>query len=141
MRFLTTWLPLSVAAVASSCGATSDSVRVPAGPRSTMVSHTATVLERQFGEDANGFYLFTPRRRSWNRIVVFVHGHGGPSEITPNNHRPWLQHLAERGSAVIYPRYEEHPGGHAAARHIDTAVRSALAVLGTGRTTVPVVGI
>jgi len=102
---------------------------------------TATVLERQFPGNADGFYLFTPRRRSWNRIVVFVHGHGGQTEITPTNHRPWLQHLAMLGSAVIYPRYEEHPGGHDAARHIDAAVRAALVVLGARSRRVPVVGI
>ena len=102
----------------------------PAGPRALATSQTATVLERQYGNDADGFYLFTPRKGPSSRVVVFVHGHGDASEITPVHHRPWLRHLAERGSAVVYPRYEDQPGGHDAAKHIDTAVRSAVEVLG-----------
>jgi dienelactone hydrolase len=141
MRLLTTWLALSIAALATSCGGTADRASALAGPHSTVVSQTATVLERQFGEDAKGFYLFTPRNGRWGRVVVFVHGHGGPSEITPANHRPWLRHLVELGSAVVYPRYENRPGGHGAARHVDAAVRSALPVLGARSRDAPIVGI
>jgi len=75
------------------------------------VSRTAAFVERQFGDDPNGFYLYTPRTR-WRDVVVFVHGHGGAGEITPKYHDPWLRHLALRGSVVIYPRYEAFPGGH-----------------------------
>jgi dienelactone hydrolase len=136
------WLAL----VATACSGTSSpavetSTGSADGPRATTVSQTSDVLERQYGQDADGFYLLTPRRRSWSRVVVFVHGHGGPSEITPVNHRPWLRHLAALGSAVVYPRYEEQPGGHGAARHVDVAVRSALAVLGTPSRRAPIVGI
>ena len=105
------------------------------------MSQTGSVLEQQFGAGADGFYLFTPRRRAWNSVVVFVHGHGDATEITPAHHRPWLRHLAVGGSAVVYPRYEEQPGGHDAARHVDVAVRSALRVLGARWRTAPIIGI
>jgi pimeloyl-ACP methyl ester carboxylesterase len=37
-------------------------------------------------------------------VVVFLHGWGAP---TPDFYRPWLEHLARRGSAVVYPHYQE----------------------------------
>ena len=135
-------LALAIVLVAAACSESADEAGTttagPSGPRVVASSTTASVLERQYGADADGFYLFTPRGRTWNRIVVFVHGHGGPGEITPMYHRPWLRHLASRGSAVVYPRYEQQPGGHRAVRHIDRAVQSALAVLGRSA---PIVGI
>ena len=139
VTFGAAWLVLAGAVLAGGCGGESNPAAT--GPRPLASGGTDSVLERQFPGNADGFYLFTPRRRSWNRIVVFVHGHGRPTEITPTNHRSWLQHLAELGSAVVYPRYEEYPGGHGAARHIDAAVRSALAVLGPRSANAPVVGI
>jgi dienelactone hydrolase len=138
------WLALAIAVLAAGCGGSphdegaAATTAASAGPRVVASSQTANVLERQYGADADGFYLFTPRKRAWNRVVVFVHGHGGPGEITPMYHRPWLRHLAARGSAVVYPRYEAQPGGHGAARHVERAVRSALAVLGREA---PIVGI
>ena len=135
-------LVLALALLASACGGGTKTdeaaTTTTSSPRAIASSQTATVLERQYGRDADGFYLFTPRNRDWSNVVVYVHGHGGPGEITPMYHRPWLRHLAERGSAVVYPRYEEQPGGHDAARHIDAAVESALAVLGREA---PIVGI
>lgn len=139
-------LLLTVVLLVAGCGggSTDDAAppattAAPAGPRALSTSQTATVLERQFGADADGFYLLTPRKGPWNQVVVFVHGHGDASEITPVHHRPWLQHLVERGSAVVYPRYEEQPGGHGAAKHIDKAVAAALDIL--GGETPPIVGI
>jgi len=124
-----------VALLAAGCGGSSSdqqagtTASAASGPHALATSQTPTVLERQYGAGADGYYLFTPRQRSWKQVVVFVHGHGDATEITPVHHRPWLRHLAERGSAVVYPRYEDQPGGHGAARHIETAVRSALDVL------------
>lgn len=88
------------------------------------------MLERQFGVGANGVHVITPRRRGWDTVVVFVHGHGGPGEIGPTHHRPWLEHLAAEGTAVLYPRYEAAPGGHDAARHLDRGVATGLGILG-----------
>ena len=140
-------LLLTIVLLAAGCGGGSTDEAAPAPattaasarPRALATSQTPTVLERQYGADADGFYLFTPRRGPWKDVVVFVHGHGDASEITPVHHRPWLRHLVERGSAVVYPRYEEQPGGHDAAKHIDTAVETALDVL--GGETPPIVGI
>jgi acetyl esterase/lipase len=132
-------LTCALALLATSCGGSAHG-KVSGEPLLSE-TRTASVTERQFGADADGFYLFTPRRRSWTNIVVFVHGHGGAGEITPKYHRPWLQHLAARGSAVVYPRYERVPGGHGAARHIARAVRDALARLGSRHLAAAIVGI
>ena len=37
-------------------------------------------------------------------VVVFLHGWGAPD---PAFYRPWLEHLARRGNAVVYPRYQD----------------------------------
>jgi acetyl esterase/lipase len=37
-------------------------------------------------------------------VVVFLHGWGAPE---PAFYRPWLEHLARRGNAVVYPRYQD----------------------------------
>ncbi len=37
-------------------------------------------------------------------VVVFLHGWGA---TRPRYYRPWLDHLARAGNAVIYPRYQD----------------------------------
>jgi hypothetical protein len=54
---------------------------------------------------ADGVWMFLPAGRP-KRLVIFFHGQGGPVEATPQNHRPWIDHLVKEGAAVVYPRYE-----------------------------------
>lgn len=56
-------------------------------------------------EVANGVWMFLPAGKP-KRLVIFFHGQGGPVEATPQNHRPWIDHLVKRGAVVVYPRYE-----------------------------------
>ena len=72
-------------------------------------------------------------------VVVFVHGLGGPGEILPTNHLPWLRHLVAQGNAVIYPAYEVQPGGTKAVAHILAGVRNGMHELGDPK--VPLAGI
>src|SRR6478735_6721879 len=72
-------------------------------------------------------------------VVVFVHGLGGPREILPTNHLPWLRHLVAQGSAVIYPAYETQPGGTRAVAHVLAGVENGLHELGDPN--VPLAGI
>jgi acetyl esterase/lipase len=37
-------------------------------------------------------------------VVVFLHGWGA---TRPRSYQPWLEHLARKGNAVIYPRYQD----------------------------------
>lgn len=66
---------------------------------------TKETIQSAHTEVADGVWTFLPAGRP-KRLVIFFHGQGGPTEATPQNHRPWIDHLVGRGAAVIYPRYE-----------------------------------
>lgn len=61
--------------------------------------------EGPLGKGSSGVWLYKPAGKPKN-LVVFLHGQGGPTEATPENHLPWIQHLVRRGNVVVYPRYE-----------------------------------
>ena len=65
-------------------------------------------VEGPYGQGADQVWLVRPTGPT-RSVVVFLHGLGDATEDTPANHVPWLLHLAGRGSAVIYPRYEAAP--------------------------------
>ena len=70
--------------------------------------------------------LVLPARGGRDRpTVVFLHGWG---LIGPEAYRPWLNHLADRGSTVIVPRYQEsvQAGSEAALGNGVAGVRRAL---------------
>jgi acetyl esterase/lipase len=110
-----------VVLAASACGSGSRSTQEP------------------YGKGADEVWVFRPAHGPPRSIVVFVHGHGGPGEDTPQYHLPWLRHLVAGGNAVLYPRYELYPGAHGTVAHIVAAVRTGVGVL--GRPDVPIVGI
>jgi predicted esterase len=80
--------------------------------------------EGPFGKGADAVWIFRPHGPP-KSVVVFIHGLGS-HELTPANHRPWLEHLAARGSVVVYPRYERRAGGPDAVLHVLASVRTAL---------------
>jgi poly(3-hydroxybutyrate) depolymerase len=127
--------PLALAALLllSSCGGNGSS------DRSSPAVRSAAVEERSYGSGADQVWLIRPTHADVRSVVVFLHGHGPPIEDTPYNHRPWMQHLARGGSAVIYPRYEAFPGAHGTVAHIERAVQTAMHEIGAHD--VPVVGI
>jgi acetyl esterase/lipase len=90
-----------------------------------------------YGHGASRVWLFRPDGEP-RAAVVFVHGAGDVKETTPYYHRPWLEHLAREGVAVVYPRYELYPGQQGALRHLEDGVCVAAAKL---RGEVPVVAI
>ena len=108
----------ALALLAAGCG---SSQRAQAPPRVS--------LDGPFGKGASQVWVFKPSGRP-KSVVVFVHGLGS-HELTPQNHRPWLEHLARRGSAVLYPRYERNAGDRDAVLHILAGVRAGLARLGS----------
>jgi predicted alpha/beta-hydrolase family hydrolase len=61
--------------------------------------------EGPIGKGASGVWLYRPAGKPKD-VVVYFHGQGGPKEATPVNHLPWIKHLVDRGSVVVYPRYE-----------------------------------
>jgi pimeloyl-ACP methyl ester carboxylesterase len=66
---------------------------------------TSPPTEQFLGQGADMVWVYRTREQP-RSVVIFLHGLGGPSEDRPDNHRPWLEHLARNGSAVLYPRYE-----------------------------------
>ena len=86
--------------------------------------------EGPIGKGADQVWIFRPHGPP-RSVVVFIHGLGH-GELTPANHRPWLEHLAARGSIVLYPRYELRLGGPDAVLHVLAGVRTALRHLHAG---------
>jgi pimeloyl-ACP methyl ester carboxylesterase len=72
-------------------------------------------------------------------VVVFEHGLD-ESELNPANHQPWIEHLVQRGNDVVYPRYENVPGGGPALRHSLIAIHAALLRLGRPRVPLVLIG-
>ncbi len=58
------------------------------------------------GSGADQVWIMEPRGRPRD-VVVFGHGWSTP---VPSDWAPWLDHLREGGSLVIYPRYEAGAG-------------------------------
>jgi dienelactone hydrolase len=85
------------------------------------------VAERSIGKGTHQVWLFEPKGEEPKTLVVFIHGRGDVTEDTPANHRPWLRHLAARGNAVLYPRYETIPGDARGLRFLFDALPPAAA--------------
>jgi pimeloyl-ACP methyl ester carboxylesterase len=85
------------------------------------------VAERSIGKGTHQVWLFEPKGEDPKSVVVFIHGRGDVTEDTPANHRPWLRHLAARGNAVLYPRYETIPGDARGLRFLFDALPPAAA--------------
>ena len=86
-----------------------------------------------FGTGADRFWLYARSDDEPRALVVFLHGHGSPIEMTPTNHRPWLRHLNSRGDVVVYPQYESTPGQKGATAHIARAVARAWRLRGPSK--------
>ena len=99
---------------------------------------SSDALDPPVGSGADRAWVLRPDGTP-KSVVVFVHGLGGPQEILPTNHLPWLRHLVDQGSAVIYPAYETEPGGTRAVAHILAGVENGLHELGDPK--VPLAGI
>ena len=119
----------AVIAVASiACGAATASSTSPAGGTSSPVT--------RLGSGAAEVWIFRPSGPA-TAVVVFAHGWSTP---TPAGFAGWISHLRNRGSIVIYPRYQT-PGESTAAalsafrRGLVTAFRA------LGRERLPVVAI
>jgi dienelactone hydrolase len=111
---------LVVPLLLAGCGATKPDPKPP------------SVIEHSIGRGAHQVWLFEPSGREPQALVVFIHGRGGAREDTPYYHRPWLRHLALRGNAVLYPRYETIPGDARGLRFMYDALPPATAGLPKG---------
>ncbi len=100
-------------------------------------------LEGPFGSGSSQVWLLRPTGRI-RSVVVFGHGWKlhPPSAEHPwvGQFRPWLDHLAERGSAVVFPRYQLGSGDNQGPDRADDYRRGvALGLERLGRPRVPIV--
>ena len=95
MKAALTPVVLAVLLVVAGCG----------GGGGAAVSTRPTV-EGLNTQNAKGAWIFRPAGTP-KRLVIFFHGQGDETEATPANHRPWIDHLVEKGAVVVYPRYEQ----------------------------------
>jgi dienelactone hydrolase len=121
----------AIAVVASGCGAAN---------RQPSHAEPPAVLESSIGQGAERVWVFRPARARPRSVVLFFHGLGGQRETTPALHRPWLRHLAARGSLVLYPRFEVTPGAPRALQHALVGIRNAARKLRPGPLPVIAIG-
>ncbi len=62
------------------------------------------ILTERVGRGPQTAFVIRPDVDGPLPVVLFLHGWGA---TLPRNYRPWLDHLARRGNAVIYPRYQD----------------------------------
>jgi dienelactone hydrolase len=87
---------LLVLLVVAGCGGGATR-RPPAQPPAALTTETV-------GRGVQQSTIVRPAGRGPWPVVVFLHGWGAPE---PAFYRPWVEHLARRGNAVIYPRYQD----------------------------------
>jgi dienelactone hydrolase len=103
------------------------------------VSHR--VVERFYGKGANSVWVFRRQNERPKAVVVFLHGLYDKVESTPLNHLDFVRHLAGRGYAVVYPRFEQEPGEPRAPLHALSGTVIGLRALGyEGKAPVVVMG-
>jgi acetyl esterase/lipase len=77
----------------------------PSGPGSKDYPH-GSVTKKQIGDGGSGYWLFTPADPvpSEAPVVLFLHGWRA---LNPKDYGGWIEHMARKGSIVIYPIFEE----------------------------------
>ena len=74
---------------------------LPSGPPVKTAAGVAT----PYGEGPSQVWVLRPKHGPTRSVVVYVHGWGASSPF--EWHVAWMDHLLARGSAVIFPRYQE----------------------------------
>jgi acetyl esterase/lipase len=93
------------------------------GTPSSSSAASEQIVETSVGTGADRVWIFRPAHGEPKHVVLFVHGLGDQLETTPFHHRPWLEHLAAEGNAVLYPRFELHPFEAGGLRHLVKGAR------------------
>jgi len=102
------------------------------GPASSAPARPAShrVVERFYGRGADSVWVFRRQNERPKAVVVFLHGLYDRVESTPLNHLDIVRHLAGRGYAVVYPRFEQIPGQTRAPLHALSGTVTGLRALG-----------
>jgi len=62
------------------------------------------IVTERVGRGPQEAWIVRPATDGPKPVVLFLHGWGA---TLPATYRPWLEHLARAGNAVIYPRYQD----------------------------------
>ena len=118
----------------------------PGAPSRTGRRDGSDRVEGPYGHGASGVWVVVPDRPV-RSVVVFGHGWKlappSPAQAWVDQFRPWLDHLAARGSAVIFPRYQLGDGdAQDATRVLDFAngIRTGYKLLGWPNVPIVTVG-
>ncbi len=91
------------AVAAGGCGSLDDEP-----PRPLQTGETITIdggVARPYGRGASRVWILTPESGDFHSVVVFLHGWG--ARLPFEWHQVWLEHLLARGSAVVFPEYQD----------------------------------
>jgi acetyl esterase/lipase len=90
-----------VAALAGCGGGRDESVPEPSGDAVAVDGGTAT----PYGRGAGRVWVFEPNEGHVESVVVYLHGWG--ANLPFEWHQAWLEHLLRRGSAVLFPEFQD----------------------------------
>ncbi len=91
---------LAAALALAGCGGSSAAKIRQSGP----TAKTEAGIARPYGHGSSQVWVLTPKTGKPRSIVVFIHGWTATSPF--EWHQVWLDHLLERGSAVVFPVYQ-----------------------------------
>ena len=66
---------------------------------------TRAGVAQPFGSGPSQVWVLRPKHGKPRSVVVYIHGWSASSPF--EWHIAWMDHLLARGSAVIFPRYQE----------------------------------
>lgn len=106
MRHARTVLALAVLAAVAfpiGCGGNPDKPEgvTPSGRVINVAGGTAT----PYGVGDSRVWILAPRHNEINSVVVYLHGWG--ANLPFEWHQAWFEHLLARGSAVVFPAYQD----------------------------------
>jgi len=98
-----TVVALAVAFAGAGCDRMVDDVPPPPQPSGPVIE-TERGTATPYGSGAAEVWVLRPRSGETTSVVVYLHGYGAylPFEW----HLAWMDHLLEKGSVVLFPRYQ-----------------------------------
>jgi pimeloyl-ACP methyl ester carboxylesterase len=103
LRTVVVLVALVGGALVAGCGGNSDRPAGPApsGPAIEVGGGTAT----PYGVGASRVWILAPRKSEVRSVVVYLHGWS--ATLPFEWHQAWFEHLLRRGSAVVFPAYQD----------------------------------
>jgi acetyl esterase/lipase len=124
---------LAVVAATAGCGGSSEAGPAPSGEVIAVAGGTAT----PYGVGSDRVWILAPRNAEIRSLVVYLHG--WDAYLPFEWHQAWFEHLLERGSAVMFPAYQDGIDDTFVVAPYDMREGLALGFRAFGRRDIPVV--